>query len=240
VLRLMRRFGLSASFVVLACSFALATAPTISSISPNPGGIGQSVTISGANFGGSGSVTFNGVTASTTSWNSTAIIATVPVGATTGNVVVTSGGQSSNGFPFTLNNGPVNYVYDDLGRLAAVIDINGNAAEYSYDAVGNILSISNFTSTQVSIIDFSPESDPVGTVVTINGTGFSTTPSQNTVEVQRSRCNCLFGNKQSTSGDGPVDRDNGADLRDKPERLSHEQQELHGDFQQRCAYDHEL
>ena len=182
MLRSMRRFGLSAVLVIVACCFALATAPTISSISPNPGGIGESVTIGGANFGSSGSVTFSGVTASTTSWGATAVIATVPVGATTGNVVVTVGGQSSNGFPFTLNNGPVSYVYDDLGRLAAVIDVNGNAAEYSYDAVGNILSISRFTSTQVSIIDFSPESGPVGTAVTINGTGFSTTASQDTVK----------------------------------------------------------
>jgi len=182
VLRSMRRFGLSATLAILACGFALAQAPTISSISPNPGGIGQSVTISGSNFGSSGSVTFNGVTASTTSWVATAIVATVPAGATTGNVVVTVSGQSSNGFPFTLNNGPVSYVYDDLGRLAAVIDVNGNAAEYSYDAVGNILSISRFTSTQVSIIDFTPENGPVGTAVTINGTGFSATASQNTVK----------------------------------------------------------
>ncbi len=140
------------------------------------------MTIAGTNFGTAGTVTFNAVAASTTSWTTTAIVATVPLGAVTGNVVVTSGGHSSAGFPFTLNNGPVSYVYDDLGRLAAVIDVNGNAAEYSYDSVGNILGISRFTSTQVSIIDFSPESGPVGTPVTINGTGFSTTPSQNTVK----------------------------------------------------------
>jgi YD repeat-containing protein len=176
------KYGLRAGFVVLACCLSHAQTPTISSISPNPVGIGQSVTISGSNFGSSGSITFNGVAASTTSWASTTIIATVPAGTATGNVVVTSGGHSSSGFPFTLNNGPVSYVYDDLGRLAAVIDVNGNAAEYSYDIVGNILSISRFTSTQVSIIDFSPQSAPVGTAVTINGTGFSATPSQNTVK----------------------------------------------------------
>ncbi len=205
------RIGLTAGFVLFACCFVLAQTPAISSISPNPGGIGQSVTISGTNFGSSGSVTFNGVTASTTSWNSSAIIATVPIGALTGNVVVTSGGQSSSGFLFTLNNGPVNYVYDDLGRLAAVIDVNGNAAEYSYDSVGNILSISRFTSTQVSIIDFSPESDPVGTAVTINGTGFSTTASQNTVKfngvaatVSSATNNQLQVTVPSTGTTGPI------------------------------------
>jgi len=182
VLRLMHRFCLIVVLTLLACAFAVAANPIISSISPNPGGISQSVTIAGSNFGTSGSVTFTGVTASTTNWTSTAIIATVPVGAATGNVVVTVGGISSNGFLFTLNNGPVSYVYDDLGRLAAVIDVNGNAAEYAYDAVSNIQSISRFTSAQVSIINFSPESGLVGTAVTINGTGFSSTATQNTVK----------------------------------------------------------
>jgi YD repeat-containing protein len=176
------RYGLRASFVVLACCLSHAQTPTISSISPNPVGISQSVTISGTNFGTSGSVTFSGVASSTSSWASSAIIANVPVGTTTGNIVVTAGGHSSSPYPFTLNNGPVSYVYDDLGRLIAVIDVSGNAAEYSYDIVGNVHSISRLTSAQVSIIDFSPESGQPGALVTINGTGFSATPSQDTVK----------------------------------------------------------
>jgi len=177
------KYILRAVFVLFACCLSHAQTPNITSISPNPGGIGESITITGTNFGSSGTVKFQGnLTASTTSWTSTAIIATVPVGAVTGSVVVTSGGHTSNAFSFTLNNGPVNYIYDNLGRLTAVIDVNGNAAEYSYDIVGNILSIARFTSTQVSIIDFTPQTGPVGTAVTINGTGFSATPSQNTVK----------------------------------------------------------
>jgi len=80
------------------------------------------------------------------------------------------------------SNGPVNYIYDDLGRLVAVVDGQGNAAVYAYDAVGNILSISRITAGQVSIIYFTPSSGPVGTTVTISGTGFSTTASQNAVQ----------------------------------------------------------
>ena len=33
------------------------------------------------------------------------------------------------------------YIYDDLGRLSQVIDGQGNVATYTYDAVGNLLSI---------------------------------------------------------------------------------------------------
>ena len=36
---------------------------------------------------------------------------------------------------------PVQYFYDDLGRLTQVVDPSGNVAAYSYDAVGNLLSI---------------------------------------------------------------------------------------------------
>jgi YD repeat-containing protein len=42
---------------------------------------------------------------------------------------------------FTLNNGPISYVYDELGRLVGVIGNSGNAAVYNYDAVGDISGI---------------------------------------------------------------------------------------------------
>jgi len=47
-------------------------------------------------------VTFNGISALVTSWSATSITATVPSGATTGNVVVTVSGVQSNGLTFTL------------------------------------------------------------------------------------------------------------------------------------------
>ena len=79
-------------------------APVISRLDPNSGLVNSSVTIEGSNFGtSSGTVTFNGTTASTTSWASNEIQTKVPSGATTGPVVVrTSGGQSSAGVTFTV------------------------------------------------------------------------------------------------------------------------------------------
>jgi YD repeat-containing protein len=74
---------------------------------------------------------------------------------------------------------PVTYVYDSLGRLVGVVDGTGASAVYNYDAVGNLLSIERTTAGSVSIIQFSPTAGPIGTSVTIYGTGFSTTPSQN-------------------------------------------------------------
>lgn len=77
--------------------------------------------------------------------------------------------------------GSIRYIYDELGRLVGVIDQNGDAAAYHYDAVGNLLSITRTGPTQVAIIEFTPNDGPIGGTVTIHGTGFSTTPSQNTV-----------------------------------------------------------
>lgn len=77
--------------------------------------------------------------------------------------------------------GGITYVYDELGRLVAVIDPSGDTAKYTYDATGNLLSISRYNSSIVSLISFTPSFGPVGTAVTIYGTAFSTTPSQNTV-----------------------------------------------------------
>jgi YD repeat-containing protein len=75
----------------------------------------------------------------------------------------------------------VHYVYDEIGRLVAVISPSGDAAIYHYDGVGNILSIERQASGTVSVLEFTPGSGPSGTTVTIYGTGFSSTPAQNTV-----------------------------------------------------------
>jgi YD repeat-containing protein len=73
------------------------------------------------------------------------------------------------------------YSYDELGRLTGVVDSLNGAAAYSYDPVGNVLAISRTSPGQVTLMNFAPQSGPVGTTVTINGAGFGTTQSQNNV-----------------------------------------------------------
>ena len=122
---------------------SLSYAVSISSISPTSGQTGISVIVTGTDFGatqGTSTVTFNGTAAPVTSWSETSITVTVPANATTGPVVVTVGGAASNAITFTVQE--VIYLYDNLGRLAAVVDPGGDAAVYRYDAVGNLLSIS--------------------------------------------------------------------------------------------------
>ncbi|MEN3327397.1 MAG: hypothetical protein V7638_2204 [Acidobacteriota bacterium] len=84
---------------------ALPLAPTISNLSPNPGPIGTTVTITGANFGalqGASTVSFNGQAATISSWSSNSIVTTVPAGTITGPVVVTVNGVASLGVTYTV------------------------------------------------------------------------------------------------------------------------------------------
>ena len=79
---------------------------------------------------------------------------------------------------------PITYVYDEIGRLEAVVDpgaATNGVAKYSYDDVGNLTAITRSSAASISIIDFHGNRGPVGTPVTIYGTAFNTTPSQNQV-----------------------------------------------------------
>src|SRR5213083_1034884 len=74
------------------------------------------------------------------------------------------------------------YVYDDLNRLVVVVDRLGNAATYTYDAVGNILRIDRFDATGlpggVAISLFTPSAGAVGATVQVFGRGFGATIAQ--------------------------------------------------------------
>lgn len=77
------------------------------------------------------------------------------------------------------------YVYDDLNRLIAVVDQQGNAATYSYDSTGNLLRVERFDAAQqpgpVRITLIMPTAGKVGAQVQVFGTGFDPTPALNTL-----------------------------------------------------------
>ena len=85
--------------------YVQAQSPLVSALTPSSGSVGMQLTITGEDLGatqGTSSITFNGTTAAVNSWSATSISATVPSGATTGNVVVTVGGTASNGSAFSV------------------------------------------------------------------------------------------------------------------------------------------
>jgi hypothetical protein len=81
------------------------TAPHLTSLSVSSGPIGTTVIITGTTFSTlqtSSTVTFSGTIATATAWSNTSITVTVPSGATTGNVIVTTVAGASNGLSFTV------------------------------------------------------------------------------------------------------------------------------------------
>jgi YD repeat-containing protein len=110
--------------------------------------------------------------------------------------------------------GPVQYGYDELGRLVIVADGEGNTAIYNYDAVGNLLSIQRVDASQlgpVAITAIIPTQGKVGSAVSIFGKGFGATPGQNTVSfnggvatVTSASPTRLRVTVPSTAQDGPI------------------------------------
>lgn len=77
----------------------------------------------------------------------------------------------------------ITYGYDALARVIEAADATTNqAVVYSYDAAGNITSRTVTALTTLGVAGFAPAQGPVGSQVTISGTGFSTTASANTVQ----------------------------------------------------------
>jgi len=119
--------GQSAAFFMLVGQSLLTS--SITSLSQNSGPVGASVTITGANFGatqGTSTLMFNGIAASVTSWSATSITATVPSGATTGNVVVRVSGVQSNGVGFTVTPAAsITSLSQTSGPVGASVTITG-------------------------------------------------------------------------------------------------------------------
>ena len=101
--------GLTNSAVGSAAYVITVATPSITSLNPTSGPVGTGVTITGTNFGssqGTSTVTFNGTAGTSTSWSATGIAVPVPIGATTGNVLVTVRGVASNGVSYTVTTPP--------------------------------------------------------------------------------------------------------------------------------------
>lgn len=86
-------------------------------------------------------------------------------------------------FPNLSHAAPAEFFYDAQGRLVGVRDETGNMAVHRYDAVGNLLSIDNFSQTtgNVGIFLLLPEKGGIGETIDIEGFGFSNVSTENTV-----------------------------------------------------------
>jgi YD repeat-containing protein len=64
------------------------------------------------------------------------------------------------------------YVYDQTGRLIAVISPTGEASVFDYDPAGNFTAVRRLTSNDLALFGFTPLAGVPGDQVTFYGTGF--------------------------------------------------------------------
>jgi hypothetical protein len=156
--------------------------PTLIGLDPQCGNIGDSVTLTGLNFGssqGGSTVTFNGVSASIVSWSSTVIVATVPMGATTGDVVVTVGGNASNAHTFSVPCFVITAINPPCAGFGQQATITGSGFEASQGAgtvtvgITKAQVVSWNDTTIVFIVPFIPTHSN-STVVVLNNSGNNT------------------------------------------------------------------
>jgi RHS repeat-associated protein len=121
--------------------FTVIEAISVSTVSPTAGPIGSTVTISGAGFGATQSnsvASFYGAAANVVTWNDTQIVATVPSGASTGNVTVTVAGNTAQGPLFTLTS------------ALTLTDSLGNTTTYNSQAIGGVWQVTASTGSGCS------------------------------------------------------------------------------------------
>jgi lysophospholipase L1-like esterase len=106
------------------------TPPQITTITPTYGAPAALIRIVGSNFGptqGNGSVTVGGAPSYVASWSNTLILIQVPSRATTGNIVVTSAGEASNGVGFTFYPYPaITGISPASGAVGTPVTITGS------------------------------------------------------------------------------------------------------------------
>jgi len=122
-------------------SVAFSVVPGITTINPTYGPVGAAVTITGTSFSNTpGTLTFNGTAATVSTWSNATLNTTVPVGSTTGNVVVTAGGTSSSGTQFIVTSPQTFYLTPTSSATNGWMTLSattGSAASFASSNLSN-------------------------------------------------------------------------------------------------------
>jgi predicted outer membrane repeat protein len=163
-------------------NFTIIPPPAITSFAPASGAPGITVTITGANFNGATQVKFNGVSATFSVGSAAQIIATVPSGATTGPISVsTPGGTANSSANFTITGGPtVSGFSPASGGVGASVTITGTnlnaATRVSFNGVNAAFKING-----AKIVATVPVGAATGPITVATPVGSATSPTNFTV-----------------------------------------------------------
>jgi RHS repeat-associated protein len=129
--------------------------PHVSSVTPNVGTAGTQITVTGSGFHatqGPGNVVFNNnTTATIISWSDTQIVATVPVGASTGAMTVWQNVYGNSDVAFSLISPRITGLVPASGPVGTQVQINGSG--FGATQGGSSVQISGVVATVVSWSD---------------------------------------------------------------------------------------
>src|SRR5205085_1226200 len=176
--------------VTSATRFTVAAQPTISSVTPASGPVGSGLTITGSGFGSATDVAFNGTSATFTVISDTAIRASVPAGATSGPLSVTTlGGTATSTAAFTVlpaDTQPPTAPTDLTATAAGTSQItlawtastdNVGVTGYNVFRDGGTTPIATLTGTTFSDAGLAPSTTHSYTVVAFDAAGNQSPPS---------------------------------------------------------------
>src|SRR5205807_1797058 len=183
-----------------------APVPTISGFAPTSGPVGTSVQINGTNFSGASAVTFGSKSATYAVTSPTTIQATVPAGATTGPIgVTTDGGTVSSVSNFTVTASPptISGFAPASGPVGTSVQINGTnfneASSVTFNNVSATYTVTSPTTIQATV----PAAATTGPISVTTGVGTGTSATSFTVMATLSAQKAGNGGGTITSTSNP-------------------------------------
>jgi hypothetical protein len=153
--------------------------PCIDGFTPLSGGVGAAVTITGVNLSGATALSFHGKSAAILTNSATKITTTVPAGATTGTISVTTGGGTAVSVAsFKVIKAPkITGFSPPSGAVGTVVTISGSnlskAKSLTFNGVAATITTDNAT-TITAAVPAGATTGPIA-VTTAGGTGTSAT-----------------------------------------------------------------
>ena len=166
----------------------VAPAPAIASLAPASGPVGTTVTVTGSNFTGATAVTLNGVAVSSfTVVNAATLTFTVPTGATSGAVAVTTQGgtaTSATAFTVTVPAPAIASLAPASGPVGTTVTVTGSNFTGATAITLNGVAVTGFTVVDATTLTFVvPAGATSGAVAVTTPSGTATSATAFTVTV---------------------------------------------------------